>query len=46
VEDSTKKAQQMGARVYMPPQKMEGVGTWSILADPQAAVFALFKSGR
>lgn len=46
VEGSTEKARQMGAKVYMPPTKMEGVGTWSILADPQGAVFALFKSAR
>jgi uncharacterized protein len=46
VEASTDKATQMGAKVYMPAQKMEGVGTWSILADPQGAVFALFKAGR
>jgi uncharacterized protein len=43
---STEKAKQMGARIYMPPRKMEGVGTWSVLADPQGAVFALFKSER
>jgi hypothetical protein len=30
----------------MPARKMEGVGTWSIVADPQGAVFALFKSAR
>jgi len=36
----------MGASIYMPAQKMEGVGTWAILGDPQGAVFALFKSAR
>jgi len=46
VEASTEKAKQMGARVYMPPTAMEGVGAWSVLADPQGAVFALFKSQR
>jgi hypothetical protein len=46
VEAATEKAKGMGAKVYMPPRKMEGVGTWSIVADPQGAVFALFKSGR
>lgn len=46
VESSTQKATQMGARVYMPPRKMEGVGTWAVLADPQGAVFSLFKSAR
>ncbi len=46
VDASTTKARQMGAQVHMPPREMEGVGTWSIVADPQGAVFALFKSGR
>lgn len=46
VEASTEKAKQMGARVYMPPRKMEGVGTWAIIADPQGAAFSLFKSHR
>lgn len=46
VEASTEKAKQMGAKIYMPPRKMEGVGTWAVVADPQGAVFALFKSER
>lgn len=46
VDSGTEKARKMGANVYMPPRKMQGVGTWSILADPQGAVFALFKSDR
>lgn len=46
VEASTEKAQGLGAKVYMPPRKMAGVGTWAVLADPQGAVFALFKSDR
>jgi predicted enzyme related to lactoylglutathione lyase len=32
--------------VFMPARKMENVGMWSIVADPQGAVFALFKSAR
>jgi predicted enzyme related to lactoylglutathione lyase len=32
--------------VLMPPRKMENVGTWAIVADPQGAVFSLFKSAR
>ncbi len=46
VAASSEKATQLGAKMLMPPQNMEGVGTWSIVADPQGAVFALFKSGR
>lgn len=43
---ATQKAAQLGAKVLMPAQKMKHVGTLSILADPQGAVFALFTSGR
>jgi predicted enzyme related to lactoylglutathione lyase len=46
VETSTEKAKQLGAKVHMSPQKMEGVGTWSIVSDPQGATFALFQSAR
>jgi uncharacterized protein len=40
---STAKAQQLGARVLMPATTMENVGRWSVVADPQGAVFALFQ---
>src|SRR5262249_23720767 len=40
----TAKAGQLGAKVLMPPRKMENVGDFSIIADPQGAVLALFKS--
>jgi predicted enzyme related to lactoylglutathione lyase len=40
---STSEAQAAGARVHMPPMSMEKVGRWSIVADPQGAVFALFQ---
>jgi predicted enzyme related to lactoylglutathione lyase len=46
VEAATQKVSQLGGKVLMPPRKMENVGTWSIVADPQGAVFALFKSAR
>jgi predicted enzyme related to lactoylglutathione lyase len=45
-EASTKKANQLGAKVLMPARKMENVGTFSIVADPQGAIFALFTSAR
>ncbi|HEY1338171.1 MAG TPA: VOC family protein [Bryobacteraceae bacterium] len=41
---STDKAKAGGAKVYVPPTTMEGVGRWSVVADPQGAVFALFQS--
>jgi uncharacterized protein len=46
VEGTAAKAKELGATVYMPPRAMENVGTISILADPQGAVFAIFKSAR
>jgi uncharacterized protein len=41
---STAKAKEGGAKVYVEPMTMEGVGRWSVLADPAGAVFALFQS--
>jgi hypothetical protein len=40
---STAKAKALGARVYMPPTTMEGVGRWAVLADPQGAAFSAFQ---
>jgi predicted enzyme related to lactoylglutathione lyase len=41
---STAKAKELGATVYMGPQTLEGVGRWSIVADPQGAVSSLFQA--
>ena len=41
---STAKAKEIGAKVISPATSMEGVGRWSIIADPQGAAFALFQS--
>ena len=46
VDETTKKAQAGGAKVYAAPMTIEGAGRMAILADPQGAVFALFKSAR
>ncbi len=40
---STARAKEGGATIYMSPMTMEGVGRWSVVADPQGAVFALFQ---
>jgi predicted enzyme related to lactoylglutathione lyase len=45
-ENATAKATQLGGKILMPARQMENVGTWSIVADSQGAVFALFKSAR
>ena len=43
VDAATDKAKQSGANVYLAPMSLEKVGRFSVLADPQGAVFALFK---
>ncbi len=43
---ATAKAKEAGANVYVNPMSMEGVGRWSVIADPQSAVFALFQAAR
>jgi predicted enzyme related to lactoylglutathione lyase len=40
---STAAAKSAGAQVYMEPMSMEGVGRWSVIADPQGAAFSLFQ---
>ena len=45
VDASTSKAQSLGAQVYVPPTDIPGTGRFSVLADPQGAVFALVKFG-
>jgi uncharacterized protein len=46
VDATASKAKEMGAKLYLPAVTMEGVGRMSIIADPQGAVFAVFKSER
>jgi uncharacterized protein len=43
---ATSTAKEMGARAYVEPMTMENVGRWSVLADPQGAVFAAFQPSR
>jgi hypothetical protein len=40
---STAKAKELGAQVYFGPMTMENVGRWSVIADPQGAISALFQ---
>jgi predicted enzyme related to lactoylglutathione lyase len=46
VDATATKAEEMGAKVYLSPMSMENVGRMSVIADPQGAVFAIFKSAR
>jgi predicted enzyme related to lactoylglutathione lyase len=43
VDDSTAKAQQLGAEVKCPPMDIPGIGRFSIIADPTGAVVSLFQ---
>ena len=43
-DSTTATAKQLGAKAYVDPMTMENVGRWSVLADPQGAVFAAFQS--
>jgi predicted enzyme related to lactoylglutathione lyase len=42
-DQAAAKAKKGGAKFYLEPMTMEGVGRMAVLADPQGAVFALFK---
>ena len=44
VDASTKKATSLGGSVRVPAMDIPKVGRFSVVADPQGAVFALFKS--
>ena len=46
VDVTANKAQSQGAKLCFPPTSMEGVGRLAIIADPQGAFFAIFKSAR
>jgi len=43
VDASAAKAKQIGARFYVEPMSIEGVGRMAVMADPQGAVSAMFK---
>lgn len=46
VDVTANKAKDMGAKLCLPPMTMEGVGRFAVIADPQGAAFAIFKSAR
>jgi hypothetical protein len=46
VDASANNAREKGAKLYLPPMSMEEVGRMSVIADPQGAAFAIFKSAR
>jgi predicted enzyme related to lactoylglutathione lyase len=46
VDATVAQAKAQGGKAYMEPMSMEGVGRFAVLADPQGAAFAIFKSAR
>lgn len=42
-DNTTAKAKSLGGNIYYGPTTMDGVGRWSVVADPQGAVFAIFQ---
>jgi uncharacterized protein len=40
------KANNLGAKLYMPPTKIENIGRMAVMADPQGAAFAIFEPAR
>jgi predicted enzyme related to lactoylglutathione lyase len=43
IESSTNKVAETGGKVLMPPKTIDHVGTFSVVQDPQGAVFSLIK---
>jgi predicted enzyme related to lactoylglutathione lyase len=46
VDDTAKRAQELGATVLMPPTSMENVGRFAILSDPTGAAFGIHTGGQ
>jgi uncharacterized protein len=44
VDQSTKKAQELGGKVFVQPTDIPNIGRFSVTADPTGAMLALFKS--
>lgn len=44
VDESTDKAQRLGAKVQVPPSDIPNIGRFSVLSDPQGATFALYQN--
>jgi hypothetical protein len=46
VDATAAKVKELGGRVYMGPQDLPKVGRFAVVADPQGAMFDIFKSAR
>ncbi len=40
------KAKNLGAKLHMPPMKIEDIGRMAVMSDPQRAAFAIFEAAR
>jgi predicted enzyme related to lactoylglutathione lyase len=40
------RAKDLGAKLYLPPMKIEDIGRMAVMADPQGAAFAIFEAAR
>jgi uncharacterized protein len=45
VDATVREAAGFGAKIYVPAQDIPGVGRFAVLADPQGATFAVYRSG-
>jgi uncharacterized protein len=45
VDDTVRRARALGAAVYVEPRDIPDVGRFAVLADPQGAMFAVYKPG-
>jgi uncharacterized protein len=43
VDATANKAKELGGNLYVPPSDIPNVGRFSVIADPQGAVFAIYK---
>ena len=46
VDETAAEATQLGGRVVVPPQDIPNVGRFAVIADPQGASFAIYKSAQ
>lgn len=46
VADRVAKAEKLGGKVLQPPTPIPNVGVYAVLADPQGAVFAIWKDAK
>jgi len=43
-DEAAARAKNLGAKLYMPPMKIEDIGRMAVMADPQGAAFSIFEA--